>query len=283
MRQLLFFILLASPFLSKAYTGDSLNYLTPKDTIFLSIGYFGEKYFIHEMAPKQTLYSLARFYGLSTQELLYFNPGLQPTAVKVGSQVRVPIPNRAIKRYKTDGFIAEEHVPVYYMVKKGDTMYRIAKQHFRMPVETVMQRNQLFDHTLKPDQLLHMGWLSMQGIPDSLRKEVAGPLERRNRGLRKSYYQQLGKKKEYESQGVAAWTKEHKEKSDFYALHRSAPINSIISVHNPMNRRTVYVKVIGRIPDRAYKDDVVVVLSPLSAELLGALDPRFFVRIKYHR
>ena len=58
---------------------------------------------------------------------------------------------------------------------------------------------------------------------------------------------------------------------------------TIIEVLNPMTNRTVYVKVIGKIPDTAYRDEVAVILSPLAAKLLGAIDPRFFVKVKYHR
>ncbi|MFM9948035.1 MAG: peptidoglycan-binding protein, partial [Saprospiraceae bacterium] len=57
--------------------------------------------------------------------------------------------------------------------------------------------------------------------------------------------------------------------------------NSIVSVTNPMSKRTVHAKVVGRIPDSAYGDDIIIVLSPLAAKMLNARDPRFFVRVKY--
>lgn len=268
---------------ANAITGDSLNYLTAKDTIFLSIGPFGEKYFTHEMAPKQTLYSLARFYGLSLDELRYFNQGLNPSAVKVGTQIKVPVPNRAIKRYQAFDFREDEHVPVYYVVKKGDTMYRIAKHHFKMQVEDMMQRNSLMDHTLKSGQQLHVGWMSLFGIPDSLRHEVAGPLERKNASLKKNYFNEMSRHREREHQGVAVWQTDNKNSTDFYALHPYAPVNSTVSVYNPMSHRTVYAKVIGKVPETAYENEVIVIISPLAAHLLGAIDSRFFVKVKYHK
>jgi hypothetical protein len=48
-----------------------------------------------------------------------------------------------------------------------------------------------------------------------------------------------------------------------------------------MKNRTAYAKVIGRIPDRAYGDEIIVVLSPSVAKMLGARDPKFFVEIRY--
>ena len=70
--------------------------------------------------------------------------------------------------------------------------------------------------------------------------------------------------------------------SDLYALHREAPVNSIISVTNPMTSRTAYVKVLGKIPD-FYEENVVIVLSPAVANMLGALDPNFFVQVQYFK
>lgn len=264
-------------------TGDSLNYLTLKDTIFLTIGSFNEKLFTHKMEKKQTLFSLSRFYGLSVEELYLYNPGLKESSVSVGQEIRVPIPNRAIIRYTyTDiNFDPSQHIPVYYTVRKGDTMYRICKEYFKMPFEEVLERNQLDDFTLKTGQLLRIGWMNINGIPEEFRQVTGGPLVQRNNALKKIYQAEAMNKQEAEHQGVAFWQKNSKEDSDFYGLHRYARINSIIGVTNPMTNRTVYVKVIGRTPNTAYGNDVVVVLSPLSAKLLGAQDPRFFVKVKY--
>lgn len=264
-------------------TGDSIAYLTPKDTIFLSIGGFNEKILHHSIEKKQTLFSLAKFYGLTLADIYAYNPQLKRKSLEIGDQIRIPIPNRSIKRYKDNGFRSRDYAPVYYVIRKGDTMYRISKHFFRMPIEEIMMRNQLEDITLKTGQLLHVGWMSVYGISDTLRQIVGGPLTQKNNALKQIYQRNSMQKREREHQGVAFWQKNNKDDSDFYALHRTAPINSIIAVKNPMKNRTVYTKVIGRIPDAAYNSDVVVVLSPLAAKYLGARDPRFFVKVKYLR
>ena len=264
-------------------TGDSISYLTLKDTIFLSIGSYGEKIFEHSLERKQTLFSLSRFYGLSVEELYYYNPGLKEKGTSIGQKIRVPIPNRAIKRYRDNGFLASEHVPIYYIVKKGDTMYRIAKYFFKMPVEELMIRNRLESPSLKAGQMLHVGWMHLLGIPEEYRHTTGGPLARRNQAMKKIYLRELGSRREYKGQGVGYWHKKSKDDSDLYALHRRAKINSVIAIENPMKKRTVYAKVIGKLPDTAYGDDIEVVLSPLAAKLLGAKDSRFFVKVRYRR
>lgn len=263
-------------------TGDSTRYLVPKDTIFLNVNETGEKLFEHKIERKQTLFSLAKFYGLSVEELYYYNAGLKEESISPGDKVLIPIPNRAIIRYKVQGFKAWKHVPVYYVVKKGDTMFRVAKTIFKMPVDTILLRNRLQSETVKIGQCLQIGWMNMDGIPEDYRQEVGSPLTRKNNALYKVYNREQGDRKVKEHQGVAYWQKNSKEDSDLYALHREAHRNSIIAVTNPMNKSVIYVKVIGKIPDTAYGNEVVVILSPLAAKALGAKDPRFFVKVKYY-
>jgi LysM repeat protein len=264
-------------------TGDSLYYLLPQDSVILTMGNYGEKLFSHKMEKGQTLYSLASFYGLTIEELYYYNPGVKEVSVKLHQGISIPIPNRAISRYLPEFHVPNEYIQVYYTVKKGDTMYRISKQFFRIPIDTLMERNNLTTNQLKTGQLLKIGWININGIPEDYRQITGGPMAKRNFAMKKVYLREANGKKEKAQQGVAFWQKNSKEEADFYALHRKAPINSVIAVENPMTKRTVYVKVIGRIPDAAYGYDVVVVLSPLMAKLLGAKDPRFFVHVNYHK
>lgn len=264
-------------------TGDSLHYLLPQDSVILTSGNYGEKIFSHYLEKGQTLYSLAKFYGLTVEELYYYNPGLREVSVKLHQGIYIPIPNRAISRYLPEGHDPNEYIQVYYAVKKGDTMYSISKHFFRIPIETLMERNELTTNQLKSGQLLKVGWININGIPEDYRQITGGPMAKRNFAMKKVYLREANGKKEKTQQGVAFWQKHSKEEADFYALHRKAPINSVIAVENPMTKRTVYVKVIGRIPDAAYGYDVVVVLSPLMAKLLGAKDPRFFVHVNYHK
>ena len=48
-----------------------------------------------------------------------------------------------------------------------------------------------------------------------------------------------------------------------------------------MKGATVYAKVIGRIPNNVYGKEVIVIVAPSVAKTLGAIDERFFVKIKY--
>lgn len=275
-----FFLLFTSH--SATATGDSLFYLLPQDSVLLHIGSYQEKFFYHRLEKKQTLFSLAKFYGLRVQELYYYNQGLKEQRLSVGDPVRIPIPNKAILRYTHPTFSPHQHARVYYVVKKGDTMFRIAKQYFRMPIEDIMARNQMSTTTLKTGQVLHIGWISLGGIPMEYRKNPNGPYHPQNEALQKRYLEKVVSRTEKSSQGIAIWQKTSNN-NELFALHRNARANSVIEITNPMTHRTIYAKVIGSIPATAYENNVAVVLSPLAAKLLGAKDPRFFVQVKYYR
>lgn len=263
-------------------TGDSLNYLTLEDTIFLDISHYQEKIFHHYIAPKQTLYSLSKFYGMSMEEVYFYNPNIQAEGVSIGQAIRIPIPNKSIIRYQIPGLDYSRKIPVCYKIKKGDTIYRLAKTIFQMPVDTVMVRNQLTNFDLTIGQVLQLGWMSTDGIPEAHRRFRGHPIWKKNESMRRKYDNNKQVKKEYQQRGVAYWQKQSSAKGEeMFALHRKAPINSIIAVTNPMKNRTVFVRVIGRIPESVYGDNVVTVLSPTAAKMLGAKDAKFYVKVRY--
>ena len=264
-----------------ARTGDSLNYLTPKDTIFIYQALSGEKIFEHQIEPKQTLFSMARFYGLSLNEVYIYNPGLKGQEVPVGTKIKIPIPNRAILRYLDSEEQLRELVPVCYVVRPGETLYRISKTYFKMPVDIVKYRNRMSDEYIQPGQTLLMGWMSLYGIPDSVRNLVGGPLAQKSHALKQQFNAQIVEKKPKDERGIAHWQRDSQLSStELMALHRKAPIGNVIEITNPMTGKKIYVKVVGRIP-AFYEENQIVILSPTVAQMMGAIDPNFYVKIRY--
>ena len=260
-------------------TGDSSKYLTLKDTIFIKIDAAGDKYFEHVMENKQTLYSLAKFYGLNVEELYPYNPSLKSNSVEPGQKIKVPIPNAAIKRFKDKNFKRWKYIPVYYRVMKKDNLYRIGKILFHQSVDSVLARNRLSNQTIADGQLLEVGWISIDGVSDSIRRARKGDgTSLRNRALGAGFTKQ---KKSGEQNGVAFWQKKGIINTEPYCLHNSARVGSIMSISNPMKGTTVFAKVIGKLPKNAYGREVIIILAPSVAKKLGALDERFFVKIKY--
>ena len=263
-------------------TGDSTHFLTAKDTIFLHIDFYGEKIFKHRLEKKQTLYSLARFYGLSTPDLFFYNPDLNPATASIGQEIRVPIPDRMVTRKAPEQRYKWKEVPVYHIVQKGETLYRISKQFYNLSVDTLSKWNHMDSINITIGQPLYVGCMEIVGIPDTLQKAKNDPFLLKSQELSLKFKSQGTDKLLVSERGAAFWHKEQLKKShELFALHREAPIGSVILVANPMTRKTAYVRVLGRIPDSAYPDNVKVVLSARTAKVLGARDSRFFVELQY--
>ena len=243
-----------------ASLGDSSKYLTLKDTLFITLDEkSNEKIYLHKIVKGQNLYSLARFYGLNEEELFPYNPTLKSNVVGIGQLIRVPIPNASIKRFKGDNFKRWKFAPIAFKVKKGDNLFKIAKTLFHMPVDSVVKWNNLPNQNISPGQLLHVGWISLDGVPDSIRTLRKGTVDLKKKQLEDNFTKQ---KKTVEQRGAAFWQKKGNQNTDYYCLHRMAKIGSTISIMNGMNFKTIYAKVIGKIPDNAYGNEVVIIVAP---------------------
>lgn len=263
-------------------TGDTLNYLIPQDTIFLSSGLYSQKVFIHVMEPNQTLYSLSRFYGLTLEELYFYNPKNQGGRYEVGSEITIPVPNRSILRYRPTDYHDSLYVPICYVVKRGETLFNIAHRIFKLPVDTIMDRNYMMTPALFIGQRLHVGWMSIKGIPDNARQFNGHPIWKKSFSFKRKYLTEKTRKREYSRKGPAVFIKGAKSTSDLFVMHRHAPIGSVVAVTNPMKRRTVYAKVVAKIPN-TYDANIEIVVSPKVGKMLGVRDQKFYVKTKYLR
>ncbi|UYZ63814.1 LysM peptidoglycan-binding domain-containing protein [Hymenobacter weizhouensis] len=70
--------------------------------------------------------------------------------------------------------------------------------------------------------------------------------------------------------------------SDKYlALHKTAPVGTIMQVRNIMNGQSVYVRVIGPLPDTGENTNILVRLSRKAVQRLATPDQRFRVETSY--
>lgn len=67
----------------------------------------------------------------------------------------------------------------------------------------------------------------------------------------------------------------------FRALHKTAPVGTIIQVKNEMNNLSVFVRVLGTLPSTGTNDKTLIKITKAAYERLGAIDPRFPVEISY--
>ena len=83
--------------------------------------------------------------------------------------------------------------------------------------------------------------------------------------------------------GVAELIEGTEGNRKYLALHRSAPVGTILKVRNEMNNREVFVRVMGKLPESAVNDKLIIKLSRSAYDRLGAIDPRFRVELTYYK
>ncbi len=67
----------------------------------------------------------------------------------------------------------------------------------------------------------------------------------------------------------------------YLALHRSAPIGTLVQVRNEFNNQSMWVKVIGRLPDTGVNDKILIKLSNQAFTKLSPEDRRFRAEVSY--
>ncbi len=261
---------------------DSVRFLQPTDSIFLSLeAGSGQLVFKHRLAPRQTLYSLAKFYGLSLQDIYYLNPKLQ-IAYNTGDQVKVTLPRVAMKHFVSYDSI-DFYAPVFWVFGKGETLYGLTHRILKLPSDSILYVNNptLQAATVKVGQKIFVGWLPIEGIPTEMQGEIEDPYVRMNQDLRAQWLLHSEGKKLQTRNGKAAWIRDG-DRSKFMALHRSAAPNSLIEVMDKRTGKILYCRVVGPIPGQLYDKTVEVVLSPLLVKAFGARDRFFYVQIKHY-
>jgi LysM repeat protein len=268
----------------------------------------GKKYILHKVEPKETLSALSRRYKVSVRDIRSANIGIRE--LKEGQIVNIPAKSAFSQESKTPDNVAERtpsRVPVYYTVKAGETMYGISK-NFNLTVDEIKKMNSMSTHDLNPGQRLIVGY--QQGaevisrtdfnekennlhaaneaspdveleyqVPQSQAAEMESPViefSEVKKGVDGKTLVQVTET------GAASWIQDAQfGENKYYALHRTAPIGTIIKLTNRMNSVSVYVKVVGVLPDTSENENIIIKVSQSVTNRLNALDPIFQAELTY--
>lgn len=79
---------------------------------------------VHEVQKKQTLYAISKIYGVSTADIIAFNPGLTEGLTE-GQLIRIPV--LSMKQQDTSKLKQADANFIRHEVKAGETLYSISK------------------------------------------------------------------------------------------------------------------------------------------------------------
>ena len=252
------------------------------DSIFIETGQNKEVFFVQNVNPKQTLFSLSREFRCGVETIAKLNPEHSNGLVK-DKLIKIAIQNQIINQIDP---CPKKRKPIYYRINEQETAFSVLVNRLNLSWEQIKRLNpQIISGTQKTDALIKVGWLNKdedlstsvsqtdslaQIKADQISPEIVSQFNASNFSFTKS------------SRGLGIWEKSYQSGNSYYALHRTARINSMIEITNPVKSRTVYAKVIGRIP-RTYPNNCEVVITGNVARDLCLANKRFFSQLRYSR
>lgn len=84
------------------------------------------KFIYHPLKPGETVYSLSRAYGVSENEIVQSNPGIDINKLSVGAEIAVPRREFMTQKQK---FVDQDQRYIYHQVKNGETLSSIADKY----------------------------------------------------------------------------------------------------------------------------------------------------------
>jgi LysM repeat protein len=264
--------------------GNSLMWSKAGDSLFVEVQN-GHKFLMHRLKAGQTLYSIKNFYSVDITDLYFNNLNLETNDLKIGQVIRIPIVSEAIKLYQKSSSKDSSLIPLYYKIRPAETLYRISRVFFRLPVDIVKSRNHLISDNLEKGQVLQIGWISKTGIPDSLYSfnGLTGILGEESKKNKYKYEERFTGMNEEVINGIASWDKsmDLSSKNKLYVMSSTVKKGRIVRLENPMTQRYLYAKVVASKPQNSSAEESIVILTPTVARALGGLDSRFHVRMYY--
>ncbi|CAN5545575.1 hypothetical protein BH11BAC2_BH11BAC2_02640 [soil metagenome] len=219
----------------------------------------------HIVQKGETLYRISKEYNLTVDELKQLN-NLTSNNVSVGVKLKVGSSKSTVKVITTPSTVdsapfKSEPKPIPAEPMKED------KAQVEQPKEPVVV-NPIVPEPVKP---LRLDTPAVYSNPGSSRSSVTEKDLKTGASVDK-----------ITENGVATWiTDGELNQNKFYALHRTAPVGTIIKVTNRMNNTAVFVKVVGFLPDTGDNANVIIKITQAAAQRIGALDQRFTAELTY--
>lgn len=264
---------------SEASTLDSLGLKKENNKTFL----------LFKVGPKQSLFSILKRYNLSLSEFKSANADIQ-IPVKTGEIVYIPL--HYLEESNPAPKIVEEKAPEspkeaeIHIVAPKQGLLSVANMH-KVTMAELRKWNNLTSDRLQEGQRLIVsdpaGSASSIAVDKSnlLPAKTATPTAPASTETVVAPAKEKGPediKKKIET-GIAELIDVPDNSGKFLALHRTAPIGTLVLVKNLTNNQSIWVKVIGRLPNGDSK--VIIKLSPKAFEKLNAVDKRVRAEISY--
>jgi len=240
---------------------------------------------LHKVAAKETMFSIARLYNVTIDELKAWN-NLKDYNLSQGQEliVKKPAGTKEVVKPQEVKSLTGPH-----RVEEKETLFSISRK-YGVSVQELKDWNGIIGNELKVGQLLVI-LPATSNTPVVNQKEVK-PEESKQVTVVKEEVKQESTVRvsegvrgsdEVKEGGLAELIEGTEGNRKYLALHRTAKTGAIIKVRNELNNREVFVRVVGLLPDTGVNDKLVVKISKSAYDRLGAIDPKFRVEVTYYK
>jgi hypothetical protein len=285
---------------------NAQSLLKSGDVVYAEADQQGGIYTVCKSSGPNEMEWLGKLAGVTIHEIADYQTSIQKKSKIKAGHTAIPvnkgyiISNPNFKKWK------HSYVVVRYRVKKGETMYSIARQYFDTSEDNIVAINKKSDYSVKTGEELIMGWLLLPEITSievrKAKKEKSGERANERNNTVKTITPQKEVRQEppvkqvpeevlprlkeetfiqIEKNVIGIWDKNGSASENYYALFNDVAPGNYIEAYNPMLKRAIKAKVIGRIPAGTYAADIELILNPAAAKELGLLDIRFKALVKY--
>lgn len=278
----------------------------------------GKLFVQHKVEPKETLFALSRKYGVPVSVIVESNPSVQ-NSINIGQIVLIPrkaaVANAVASTAKAipaaapeasnRTFTVNEKGEKLHTVEAKQTLYSIARLH-DVSLEDVKKWNNLASNQVNIGSVLIVGKgmtatasakpIYVPEADEEMKRPVDREEEAETAAVASTSNEPVASKpvvseveeaessvpvKRINESGMAEMIDPKADTNKYLALHRTAPIGTIMQVKNVMNDRVVYVRVIGKLPETGANDKVLLRISRKAYQSLGAVDQKFRVEVSF--
>jgi LysM repeat protein len=274
----------------------------------------GKTFVLYKVEPKQTLFSIVKRYGSSVAEFKTANPGISE-GLNAGQTIKIPYKGIVVNSTPvavkptstplavTPAATAETVKMVSHVVESGQGLYAVATK-YKVTMSDLRKWNNLTTDQLISGQVLIVDAREYERAKKAGELPAKGEIvkvEDTNLGNNTTTTTQKpstesndasdaktssetsktssGYRKTVET-GLAELIDVEDKSGKYLGLHRSAPVGTLVNVKNSSNGQSIWVKIVGKLPDIG-SDKVIIKLSPRAFEKLNPSDKRIRAEISY--
>lgn len=235
----------------------------------------GKNYIVHKVRGDETLYSLLKKYECSSGDVLACNPELKNSSkIYINQIIKFPT------TYVTTEPVAKKAGSNEYIVKPGETLYSLSR-NLGIPLEELRAINGLSDNNIRSGQKLFLNTTAKSLATNGMLTKPSHPLPPVNENVGVIVVPNAPVGEKVIEIGIAQVINTGRKSNKHLALHRTAPVGSLMTITNEATGDRVVVKVIGPLPATGENENIVVRISPTAYNKLKPRDSSLRAEVVY--